>query len=132
MEEDFLLESRRDGIQNLNHNRAGVTQKAAAGPEQAGIQRDGQHGHAFGRIKIGDAVFVARLRSDRPACAFGKNDQLTPPGEFDSGTLRHIGECLRTFAAVHRDHPPFDREPAENRDPLQFPLHDKRRAGKQV
>ena len=74
--ERLLVEARRDRVEHLDHDRAGIAQERAARPEQAGIERDRQAGRAGLAVEMRDAVFVARLGAGRAARALREDDDL--------------------------------------------------------
>ena len=74
-----------------------------------------------------DADLVARLGARRAPRAFGKNDELAIVGKLGARPFDHCSKGLRAAAAIDRHHPPFDREPAENGNPLQLALEDEDR-----
>src|SRR5260221_14089683 len=76
LEKDLLVEPRRDRIEKLRHDRAGVAADRASRPEQAGIERDRQARNSALGVQMHDAVFVARRRAGGPARGFRKNDDL--------------------------------------------------------
>ena len=45
-------------------------------------------------------------------------------GKLGARPFNHCVKGLRAAAAIDRHHPPFDREPAENGNPLQLALED--------
>ena len=87
LEKGFLVEARRDRIENLYHHRSRQAPDRAARPEQAGIERDRNTRNALRNVKMRDAEFIARLGAGRPPRALGKNDELAIIGELDAGAL---------------------------------------------
>src|SRR4029077_5116719 len=72
LEESVLGKARRDRIEHLDPDRAGIAADRAPRPEQAGIERDRNAGNARLDVEMGDAVLVARLRAGTPARALGE------------------------------------------------------------
>src|SRR5438034_9992470 len=74
--EDPLVEARRDRIEHLDDDGAGIAAERAARPEQAGIERERHARNASLGVEMHDPVFVARRGPGRAARAFRKDDDL--------------------------------------------------------
>src|SRR4051812_38148057 len=60
LQESLLVETGRNGIENLDAHRAGIALERAPAPEEAGIERHRQARHASLGIEVGDAALVGR------------------------------------------------------------------------
>ena len=76
------------GVEEFDHDRAGQPQERAARPEQAGVQRDRNAGHADLGIEMRDAELVARLGAGGAARALRKDDELAAAADFLAGARR--------------------------------------------
>ena len=65
LDEFAALQAGRQRIEKFDHQRAGIAHEGAARPEQPGIERHRQAGHAAVGIDLRDAGLVVRRRVDR-------------------------------------------------------------------
>ena len=120
----LLVETRRDRIEHLDPDRAGIAADRSARPEQPGIERDRQARNAHLGIEMHDPVFVLRLGAGRPARAFRKDDDLAIALRLRAARTRSSRRAPASPAAIDRDHAGLPGVPAEKRDPHQLALHD--------
>src|SRR6478735_9051754 len=90
LEGDFV-EPRHDRRQDLDADRAGTAQELAAGPVEAGVERDRDAGHAELGIDMRDAELIGRRGTGGTACALGEDQELPAVlAELDLGAARDL------------------------------------------
>src|SRR6185503_7831219 len=94
-------QARRDGIEHLDDDGAGVADDAAARPEQAGVERERVAGQAQSLVERDEARLVVRRRARRPSRAFREDDDLA----LLAGALAGVADQAleRAGAAVPAD-----------------------------
>ena len=116
-------QTRRDRVQDLDHNRARIAHEAAPGPEQARVERQRHAGQAEAFIERKVARLVVGRRFRREARTLGKDDDLASLG----GTIARIADQgpqgAGAFVAPDEDVLELVAEPAVKRNPAEFRFH---------
>src|SRR5690606_1570944 len=121
-----------DRLSNGNRYQSWFLDKFFLWPEPAGVDRDGDHGHAGPYGEPRPSGLVLALGTGRRAGPLGKDDHPAAAGKLLASLAHHRLEGRAALAAVDVDHLQQPDAPSEERHVEQLALEDEAELARQV